>query len=987
MNKFKQKLLWCFALIILCLAQINQTYAQENLTVKGTVVDENNDPLIGVSIGISGSQGGTRTDVNGNFQLQVPAKAKNLKFSYIGFDSKSVAISATMNVELKAASNTLDDVVVTGYQVQKKKDITSAVSNITSKDFNQGNVTNSILQIQGKVSGLSITQSTGNPNEAPTIRLRGQTSLYGNQNPLIVVDGIQLESADKLSNIPPGDIASYNVLKDASATSIYGSRGANGVIVITTKRGMSGVPKVEYQGFTAIDNQAKFRGLLSAEQWRAANPDQPFGTKFNDGGSTNWEKAMVRPAYTQSHTLGLSGGSKGFTYRGSVNYINQDNIIINGGKEQIGIRFNAEQKAFNDKLVLQLGLSNSITNRKNANGEPQKINRLSPAISIFKPNGDYNSFNLINNERSNNIVQRQKQRTDIAKENYSQYFGAAKLEVLPSFKVGVTGTMTIFNNKQGIFNPTYITTRNDTVLNTIRNRGEINTSGSESYRGEVNASYQKSFGKHNFDVFGLYEYNYFTNSSFNGSADNITYDFFEYNNLQASIYRDRNFSSERAESKLISLLGQLNYNYDNKFYIASSFRRDGSSKFGPNNRWANFVAVNGAWRISQEDFIKDILWINDLKIRAGYGQTGNQDGLSEYQFRRLRKVTGNNNPAEPNDAVTYDIAQNANADVQWETRNGRNIGLDFALLNSRLSGDFNYFNDITKKLLFEYETAFALPLPADKGRPAGQYVLANVGELSNIGLELALNYKAIQKKDFTWTVSGQISGVRTKIVKLVDASGKYTIPKRDIIAGKQNFAQDGELTYLSEGKVPFVFRLPNYLGLDTAGKQKIGTDTTYIDPSPRFNYGINNTLTFKNWSFSFFVRGVSGIKIYNSNAQTIQTNARNNMVNNGYNTTQQGLDANINDIIRVSDRWLENASFLRLDNATLAYTFKKIKNVSNLRLFVAANNLFVITKFSGLDPEVQNASSFSQGNTSNYLNNEEDTPRTRSFSFGINASF
>ncbi len=975
MNKIKQTLFWCLAFTVFSVFQISNTYAQENITVKGTVVDETNEPLIGVSVGISGTAGGTRTDVNGNFQLVVPPKTKALKFSYIGFDAKTIPVSATMNVKLAAARNTLDDVVVTGYQTQKKKDITSAIANITTKDFNQGNVTNSILQIQGKVAGLSIVQSSGNPNDNPTIRLRGQTSLYGNQNPLIVVDGIQLESADKLSNIPPGDIASYDVLKDASATSIYGSRGANGVIIITTKRGVSGQPKVEYQGFASVDNQAKFRGLLTTEQWRAANPLLANG-EYDNGGNTNWEKAIVRQAYTQSHTIGLSGGNKGFVYRGSANYINQDNIIINSGKEQIGIRFNAEQKAFNDKLVLQLGIANTITNRKNANAEPQQVNQRSPALSLLNPSGEgYNSFLTTN--RLTNFVQRQAERTDKAKENYSQYFGSANLEILPGLKTGVAGTMTVFNTKQTIFNPVY---------RDIQNEGKINTNGSESYRGEINTTYQKSIGKHNFNILGIYEYNYFTNSSFNASGKNIEYEFFQNNVLQGATLLNSELSSEKAENKLISLLGRVNYNYDNRYYVTSSIRRDGSSKFGPNNRWANFIATNVAWRITQEAFMKDILWINDLKLRVGYGQTGNQDGLSEYQSNRLRKVTGRTNPGQPDEVINYDIAQNANADVQWETRNGRNVGLDFAFLNSRLSGDINYYNDITKKLLFEYESAFALPLPGDGGRPAGQYVLANVGELSNKGLELALNYKAIQKKDFTWTIGGQISGVRTKIEKLVDQSGKYTIPKRDINAGKQNFT-DNEITFLSEGKVPFVIRVPNYLGLEPDGKQIIGTDTTYIDPSPRFNYGVSNSFTYKNWSLNFFVRGVSGVKIYNNNAQNVQTNALENMTNFGFNTTQAGLDANINDNIKASDKWIENGSFLRLDNATLGYTFNNIKNVSNLRLFVAANNLFVITKFSGLDPEIQNAGSFKQGQTNNYLNNEEGTPRTRSFTFGINASF
>ena len=986
MNKIKLKLFRCFLLTLFVAFATTQTYAQETMTVKGKVVDDSNEPLIGVSVGVSGTAGGTRTDVNGNFQLAVPATAKTLKFSYIGFDSKTVAVSATMDVKMATSTNTLEDVVVTGYQTQKKKDVTGAVSNISSKDFNQGNVTNSILQIQGKVSGLSIVQSSGDPNSQPTIRLRGQTSLFGSQSPLLIVDGVQLDGIGQLSNIPPGDIATYDVLKDASATSIYGSRGANGVIIITTKRGVAGTPKVEYQGFAAVDNQAKYRDLLTGDDWRAQNPGK--GLPFNVGNTnTDWQRAITRQAYTQSHTVGISGGNKGFTYRGSANYLKQDNIIINSDKEQMGIRFNAEQKALNDKLNLQLGISNTITNRKYVNINSLSVNQLSPGIPVYDSLGNYNSFQ-VGQGNLRNIVQIQNTVLNTGKQNFTQYFGSAKYEILPGLKAGVVGSISTFNENGRYFRPKYALAGNTAKKTTYTN---------ESYRGEINASYDRSWGKHNFSALSVYEYNYFTNNGFGAAADSIPYEFFADDALQASLTSKKRIESSRAENKLISVLGRFNYNYNNKYYASVGLRRDGSSKLG--KKWGTFPAATVAWRITQENFMKDILWVNDLKLRVGYGETGNQDAISEYGALRLRRVegnvdrNGNTNITKPNETINYTLAQNENPFLQWEVRQGRNIGLDFAFFNSRLSGDINYFNDITKKMLFTYESSQALPLPytPENRRPSGQYVTANVGDMTNKGLELALNFRAVEKKDFSWTVGGQISGVRTRIVRLQDDAGIYKLKLGKVLSGTGNFLQSaGPLTYLVEGQVPFVFELPKYLGIDSTGQQMVDTVKNFIDPSPRFNYGINNSFTYKNWGLNFFVRGVSGVKIYNNNSSNVETNYENGFSANGYNTTYAALNNGLGlaDNV-VSDRWLENGSFLRLDNISLSYNFTKFKQFQNLRVSLSANNVFVITKFTGLDPEVENAGGISSDNNSstNYLNNEEGVPRTRSFSFGLSASF
>ncbi len=975
----KLRFLLYFAFTVFTALQIQSSFAQDKVTVKGKVVDEENLPLIGVSVTVYGTKVGSQTDVNGNFQLTATAAAKSLKFTYLGFEQQTVAISnGPMVVKLKQQSNTLSDVVVIGYQTVKKKDVTGAVANIGAKDFNQGNVTNSILQIQGKVAGLSIVQSSGDPNSSPTIRLRGQTSLFGGQNPLCIVDGVQLDNIDLLNNIPPGDIASYDVLKDASATAIYGSRGANGVIIVTTKRGVSGQTKVDYQGFTAIDQQAKYRNLLNGNDWRAQNPTQ-LESQYNVGETnTDWQRAITRKAFTQSHNVGISGGSKGFNYRGSINYINQDNIVINSGKEQIGIRFNAEQKAFNDKLTLGLGITNTITDRKYTSIDFDNVFRLSPGIPIYDETGKYSTF-LIGADQYQNIVKNQNHVLNTAKENYTLYSGSAKLEILPGLKAGVVGTMSKFDRTNRYFRPTYRISSNSASKEANAN---------ESYRGEINASYDKSFGKHNFGVLSVYEYNYFTNNNLYAAADSIPYDFFQDNALEASTTINRRISSYRAENKLISLVGRFNYNYDNKYYFTATVRRDGSSKFGENNRWGTFPGATIAWRVTQEGFMKNVLWLNDLKLRAGFGETGNQDALNEYQSLRLRQVAGNSNVGKPTETTNFRLVQNENPFVQWEVRQGRNIGLDFALFNSRLSGDINYFNDITKKMLYTYETAFALPLPATSQRPQGRYVTANVGDLTNKGIEVALNFRAIENKDFNWTIGGQISGVRTKIKSLKDESGKYTLRVDKVASGK--IGGIGDITYLVEGQTPFVMYLPKYLGIDSEGKQIVDTISNYVDPSPRFDYGVTNTFSYKSWGLSFFVRGVSGLKLYNADASILQTGFRNNFDNNGYNTTYEALktDLALADN-RISDRWLENASFIRLDNLSLSYSFKKFKSVQNLKLSVSGNNLFIITKFTGLDPEKATSTAINSNSagSENYLNFERGTPRTRSFSFGVSASF
>lgn len=965
---------------LLLLLGFQQSNAQDKL-ISGKVVDEKNTPIADVSVIVKGSSTGTNTSVAGDFKISVPSNQSTLIFSNVGYVTKEVAVNNDNNVTiiLIQSSSTLSDVVVVGYGSARKKDVTGAVTSVTAKDFNQGAITNPITQIQGRVAGLVITTSTGDPNANPSIRLRGQTSLSGGQDPLIVVDGIPLDDVNQLSNIPAGDIATYDVLKDASATSIFGSRGANGVIMITTKQGKTGAAKVEYNSFFAADKQSKYLDLLTGDEWRKANP-AGVGGRFDNGANTDWQRAVTRTAYTHNHNLAISGGSKGFSYRGSASYLNQEGIITNSGKQQIGLRFSAQQKALNDRLAITLGITSTQTNRKFVAGfTPERMNFTSPALSVFKEDGSYNDFSF--GLGAQNAVQAVDKTISNGTEYLAQIYGTMDYELFKNFKVGVLGAFTNFNSTGNYFLPKNI---NGNALNEAsKSSGTRN-----NRRGDVHFNYTNSFGKHNVNATGVYEYNYFISEGFSAGSRDFAIPFFQDNNLGTGDPGQRNVSSGKEEFKLISFLGRVGYNYNSKYYLTASMRQDGSSKFGKNNRWGYFPSASVAWRISQEAFLKNVSWIDELKLRVGYGQTGNSDAITPYAAILTYAPLGNvvYNPVTNSFITAFAPNQNANPDLRWERRIGRNIGLEFSLFKKRLTGDLNVFNDLTENLLFDY-TLPSPPffiLPPNGSGPEAARVLANVGTLSNKGVELALNYRVVDNKNFSWNIGGQISGVRTKVESLAGKFAGFTIKDTIVIAGYSTDAQGNSTvptTFLRAGYVPYVFNVGRFNGLDATGKQLIDSNKQFIDPSPRFNYAFTNNFRYKNWNLSVFFRGVSGLKAYNNGLAYLESGVPNRFIT-GYNTTRAALTNGIKDGQALSDRWLENASFLRLDNASLGYTFQNIKGVQNLNVFVGCNNLFVVTKYRGLDPEIGVAFA-----NSAYISRDNSTPRTRSVSVGVNVTF
>lgn len=982
----------CFAL--LCLTSVS---AMAQNVVTGKVTDsKDGSPLPGVSIVAKGTSAGTVTDVNGSFRLSVPSSANTLVVSYIGYDRKEVAITGSpLNISLDASNTALSEVTVisVGYGTQRKKDVTGAIANLSAKNFNQGAIINPVDQLAGKVAGLVITQPGGDPNQNASIRLRGQSSLKGGQSPLFVVDGIILDDPNQFQNIPPGDIASYDILKDASAAAIYGSRGANGVILVTTKKGTAGKAIITYDGLVGSESQSKYYDLLTADQLRAAAPS--LGA-LDKGANTDWQKAISRSsAYQQRHTVSISGGQNNFNYIASVNYSNQQGIILNSDKEQLGLRFNAEQKALDNKLDIKMGIQNVNTTRDLIDyANFSYMYNSPPTFPVTNPDGTYYAYSDFNEANPVEHIQQSYFRNY---EYLTLINGSVDYSITNALKIGGLASITRNDIQEHGFVPTFPL------------EGNVNQAGqaqenTNSYKTNIHITYDKTFGKSTLNLLGGYEYNEYLYDNFLAKGQQYIIPDEQDNNIGSGNSSFNSIGSFKSRHLLISFFARAAYNYDNRLYVTATIRQDRSSKLGLNNQIGYFPSFDVAYRF-KKDLFANVDWINDIKIRAGYGVTGNIDAIGTNQALELVSGVGTYYDASSGSYLTaYAPGSNPNAALKWEERHGRNIGLDFELFNGRLSGDMNYFNDETKNLLSNYNVPtppFVFP-----------NILANVGTMTNKGFELALNGQIIRSSKLNWTASGQIAFIKTTITSL---SGQFSVGGQTYPLNAtqipQGYAQgrglsSNPITFLKPGYSPYVFFLPHYTGTDASGNQTFDGQTIaqnanppghYIDPSPKFNYGITNNFDYGNWSLNFTLRGVYGQKIFDNTLLDVETVTR----LPGNNVTKEALTNGIKDAPVASDKWLEDASFLRLDNATVGYSFKNISFTNALRVFVSVNNLFVVTKYRGLDPEVKTENAVGGGNIlfGNNLNggqnqayidanygNQAFYPRVRIFTVGVSAT-
>jgi len=953
--------------------------------IKGKIVEENGQPLPGASIVEEGTSNGVTSDVNGNYEINVGSSESMLIVSYIGYLQKRVPANLDeINVQLLPETNDLKEVVVIGYGSTTRKDVTGAVSSVQAKDMNQGAIVNPLQLISGKMAGVIITQTGSEPGTMANVRIRGISSLIGGNDPLVVVDGIQ-GNMDLLNQIPPTEIASIDVLKDASATAIYGSRGAPGVIIVTTKSNRSGSSSVEYTTYTSYDVIPKKLEMLDANQWWEQAQLVGVPASANHGANTDWFDILTQSGLTQTHTISFGGGTDKFNYRASVSAILQDGVVINSQNNKYIGRIQATQKAIDGKLKLTFNLNSGIDQTQ---AMIQSIGRASftsnlisnayvmrPTDPVFDTNGNFfsdpNVFQYLNPYA---VAQ-----TVVSEGEFNNLFGSLKadFDIITGLTAGWFGSWRKTNNSTGFYLPV-----KSTSANAIDQRGFANISNNRQDERLMNMSlsYKKAFGDHTLNVLGLYEWQ---NQSYQGNflqARGFINDITTFNALQngdLSAVRPGDISSYKNDRTLISFLGRVNYSFLDRYLITGSLRRDGSSVFGANNKWGNFPSASVAWQITNEPFMANQKILNDLKLRVGYGVTGNQQGL--YPQNSISLVGGAGVTYFGGEQITnFNITQNANADLRWETKKQTNIGVDFTALENRLRGTIDVYTSTTDNLLFDY-TVPQPPFPYNT-------IKANVGSLLNKGLEISLGYDVIKTENTTLTLAGNVSFLENKVLNLSGSINGVPL--------NTNYVPWGLNSYLIEGQPVGTFNILHHTGVDNSNAETVldADGNGIIDQGnqspdrfirgsalPTYSYTFNPTFQYKNLDISMLWRGSGGNKIYNgirSNLSYLENIGRANVlesaIESGIYTSQYG-----------SDFWLEDGSFLRFENLTVGYNlkFETIQYIESIRLSVTGNNLAIITKYSGLDPELNLSGGSGFGGDNGIY------PRTRTFAIGLNVKF
>jgi TonB-linked SusC/RagA family outer membrane protein len=971
--------------IILKKAQV-ATFKPINVqqNVRGKVVDENGIPLPGASVLEENTTNAVSTDVDGNFSISVSGPNAVLVVTFVGYQTKKInAGQDNSTIQLAPEVSELQEVVVVGYGTTTRRDVTGAVGSVTEKDMNQGALVSPLQLISGKLAGVNIAQTGSEPGSAPYVRIRGISSLIGGNDPLVVVDGIQ-GNMDLLNQIPPSEVASVDVLKDASATAIYGTRGAAGVIIVTTKRNKAGSTSIEFSSSTSYDYIPNKLNMLSADEWWAEAQKVGVPASANYGADTDWYDILTKSGATQNYTLSFGGGTDTFTYRASLAAVLQEGVVQNSANKKYIGRVQATQTALDGKLKLNFNLNSGVNNTtsmvQSIGRESFTSNLISnaylmrPTDPVFNTDGTYFTdpaiFKYLNPYAVSQTVTNESQNDNL--------FGSLKadLDVYDGISIGGFGSWRKTSSMTGFFIPVASTDANAINQNGFAN---INNNRQNEKLFNVSLSYKKVFGDHSINALALYEWQ---NQAYQGNyaqARGFINDETTYNALQlgdVSKVLPGDVSSYKNDRTLVSFLGRVNYSYLGKYLLTASLRRDGSSVFGANNKWGNFPSASVAWQLDQEAFMANQTIVSALKLRVGYGVTGNQ-GLSPYNSISLVGSSGVTYFGGQQ-ITNYAITQNANADLKWETKKQTNLGIDFALLKNRLRGTFDIFTAKTDNLLFDY-TVPQPPFPFPTIR-------ANVGSIRNEGIEASLSYDLIDTNDITLTLNGNATFLRNEVLNLSGSINGVPL--------NTDYVSWGPNTYLIKGQPIGTFNI-----LHHTGKNDVNAETVQdvngdgvIDQGnrsadrlqrgyalPKYTFAFNPTIRYKNLDASMLWKGSGGNMIYNSiksNLSYQENIGKSNLLQSaiplGIYTSQYG-----------SDLWLEKGDFIRLENATVGYSFnfKEVKYIEALRVSFTGTNLLLITDYSGLDPELN----FSGGNGAGGDNGIY--PRTRTFTFGLNVKF
>lgn len=988
---------WKVAILsVLMFFCMTAAYAQSG-SVKGKVLDELGEPIIGANIVEKGTTNGTITDMDGNYTLSVnDMKKAILQFSFIGYNTMEEGVKGRKSVEVKLAPSVvnLGEVVAIGYGTQTRKEITGSVANVSEENFNKGVNRDASDLLQGKVAGLQITSGSGDVTRSSQIRLRGTSTLQNDQGPMIVIDGVP---GGDMSTVSPSDIESISVLKDASSAAIYGSRAAGGVILITTKRGSGSRTQINYDGYVTMDKVANKPDMLNASEWREVNKqlgnDISEFDKYN--ADTDWFGALLRTGVSQNHSLSLSGGGSKNNYRASYTYLDRKGIARDNWMKRHSFRFQFQQRAINDRLRIGLTGAATLTDMQATFADYFiAAYNNAPVVPVYNEDGSYYTGND-NAYNQGNMVKAQDENYKLSKNNYFYGQGDAQFEIIEGLNV-----------KANLYKSRYSSDYSQWESQDNALGGGSGNSLGDSSNGyakrrnfvwdrelmEWTADYNKSFGaeeKHKLNA--LLGYSWETNGyqSQESLATQFSVASMGANSIQAgNDLKVGNVTSGKNEYKLISFFARAHYSYDERYMITATVRRDGSSKFGANHKWGWFPSVSAAWGISEEAFMKDISWLSDLKLRVGYGVTGNQDGLKPYKSLELYQPYGTYYNGGGT-STSFRITQNPNPDLKWESTAMFNVGVDFQLFNGRLGGTIEYYNKKTSDMLYDY----AVPTPTY----VYNKIAANVGDMSNKGIEVMLNLDVIRNKTFSWNTSINLSHNKNKITKL---SNDLFSTSRVYVGDPWIRGASGVTSHIVEEGYPVgQFFMLKCNGIDENGKfimedvngdgQISDDDRTYVGSAqPDLTYGWNNTFSWKNWDASFFIRGTIGNKVLNNPKAAYG----NNTYIAGANAMKGDDLTTLKENSRVCSYYLEDASFARLDNLSIGYTFntKKLDWLDKARVYVAAQNLFVITGYSGLDPEVEifrGEASDDNAGLSPGIEPRNYMPKARSFTFGVNLTF
>lgn len=974
------------ASLLLC-----STAAMAQSQKSGVIKDANGEPLIGVTVLEQGTSNGTVTDVNGRYTLKTTKPNAKLKVSYIGYESQ--VITPGQSVTLSANDATLNEVVVVGYGTMRRKDVTSSITTVNAKDLDKGVYTDPAQMLQGKVAGLVIS-SSGDPNGSSSITLRGSSSLREGEamQPYYVIDGIP---GMDISMVAPDDIESIDVLRDATATAIYGSKAANGVIIITTKKGTEGKTNVSYNGYVAFDNALKTLDMASAAELRASGE-----VVEDEGANTDWQDEVLRTGVSHNHNLSISGGNKQTKYIASLNYIDHDGVIRGTEMNRVNGRALITTKVLKDRLTLSAGINamrgvhKGVPVGRNGESVLDAMNYYSPTNPVRNEDGswfksdigsqNYNPLSMIN-EDSNEFEWRR-----------MQYIGKASLNIIDGLVLNANYS---YNSKQKVYSY-YNSSLSQLPYGGTKGKAHRDTRLGHDQTFETYLNYDLTLAKvHKLSLMAGYSWEErVNNDGFGVSVYNFYNDQLGFKNLAYGNFINGMSDVDSGVEEIvrnISFYGRANYSYDGKYLLQATVRRDGSSVFGANNRWGTFPSVSAAWNIAEESFMKDGIF-DQLKLRAGYGVSGNALGFGAYSAYTLFGL--NSGSSFTYNGVTYskiEATQNGNKDLKWETTKMFNVGVDFAFLDSRLSGSIEFYSKKTSDLIWSYDVSTNI-------YPVG-YMNANVGDITNTGIELTINAVPVKTKDFTWQTTVNLAHNKNKVEKL--SNKKFSVDYKDW--GDPNIggiSSNGEVERIKEGESLGTFWTYEWAGYNDHGQstyyvhdattgERTGEVTTTPEKKdktkvgcalPKVTYGWNNTLTYKKWALTAFFQGNIGNKIINATRAHYSNKA---LLSAGKNVLADALKdkyfTSDNTYYYPSDRYLENGSFFRLSTLSLAYTFDNLDGwLKSVQVYGTAKNVFTITGYKGLDPDI-NLGGLEPG-----LDKRETFyPHTRSFILGVKVNF